>query len=85
MKLSNGGETINRNQVMKLAQLVGQNPTIQQINGAFDSCEFNEKNVYIAWNVFHKQFCVETYSNIVDSCHPNLTQATLVDDYPLFQ
>ena len=28
---------------MKLAQLVGQNPTIQQLDGAFDSCELNDK------------------------------------------
>jgi Ca2+-binding EF-hand superfamily protein len=43
MKLSSGEETILKGQVLQLAQLIGQNPTAQQINDAIESCELSDK------------------------------------------
>jgi Ca2+-binding EF-hand superfamily protein len=43
MKLSSGDEMILKGQVLQLAQLIGQNPTAQQINDAIDSCKLSDK------------------------------------------
>ena len=44
MKLSNGEETIPKSHVMKLAQIVGQNPTAKQLDDAMNSCEVHGKS-----------------------------------------
>jgi hypothetical protein len=54
---------ILRGQVLKLAQLVGQNPTMQQMNGAIDSCELNGKSEFtldecyaLIWSIWYNIF-----------------------------
>ena len=43
MKLSNNEDSLPRDKVIKLAQLIGQNPTFKQMNDAFEACELSDK------------------------------------------
>jgi hypothetical protein len=59
---------ILRGQVLKLAQLVGQNPTMQQMNGAIDSCELNGKSEFtldecyaLIWSIWYDILIFQYY------------------------
>lgn len=42
-ELSNNKDSLSRDKVIELVQLIGQDPTVKQLNDGFEACEFSDK------------------------------------------